>query len=300
MKPQPSRFGPCFRKYFSCDLSSPGPALAPRQFPILFSNALVKNLQPISRDVVERPSRQSESVGDASINPYCGLDVRRVGMFHFCNEDNVPTQGIQYHCNVLDFSRDGSRQPEFDLANFGDVNNSPFGVQLEPSGSQKRKAEAVIDSPFSWRRISSTARKVISISLVQVLQSILQAINRGSRNPFRLSTQCSQLSVLREVGDVGSYGVLVVPPPVPPLLQSQIVNETTNSGEFREQIRLMICWVKPKFVASVDFHLLAFAMLINDASDKVRNGYSKPLGLLLEVVFLGFCERDHAFVHSHK
>lgn len=193
------------------------------------------------RDRQMLPGGERQRIGDAAINPDRRADVCRRDMPNLAGKADMPSERVERYSDVLDRAAQGACVSEFYPADLGQANGGPFGVETLRLDFAPLKAEGVVDALAARRRKARPTGEEIGERLVEIAQRLLLARLRDGGNPIEFGAQSGQFARLRDVIELAPRLALVMSPPVPALLKSQIVDQSANASELPEHDFLFGC-----------------------------------------------------------
>lgn len=224
--------------------------LASGQGALVLAGAAIKQFQPFARHIHESAVRQGDSTDDASIDANGRAEVCGGVVLYGAAEGDMPPERIASDRHVFDGAGDAAREPKPDVSDLREPDNCPFFVELAPRAFRSGEPEAVALPFLVWGRRVGSAGKEVLVRSLKVAQHFLLADHRYSRNPFEFGSQSGEFAVLRLECQVPAGIGSVLAPPVPALLQPEIIDEAADPRVLPEQPFLFRRRVEPKSVAS--------------------------------------------------
>lgn len=154
-------------------------------------------------------------------------------------EGDVPAIGRQTDRHVHQLALQGACITELDPADLGQTHGGPFSVQSSDRDVPALKPKSIVHAFPARRRIARATRKKVGVGPVQVAQRLLLRRHMHRRDPVKLRPQRRQFTGLCNVVQLPTPCTTILPPPVTPLFQGKIIDQTYHARALPQQDALL-------------------------------------------------------------
>ena len=211
------------------------PALAPIGSLLRLAMLSIEDAQPLDWDRCKFAGRESDAVGDATINPNFGSKPERRIRFELTCKADVPAERRETDGRVFD---DAAHRASIAKTNPPDLRQAdarPIAVQSIDIDLAALEAEGLILALAARRRVAGAAGEEVLKRLVEIAQGLLFAGLRNGGDPIELGAELRQLAGLRDIIEVLSGLALELPPEMLALIECRIVDRAADARELPEQ-----------------------------------------------------------------